>query len=201
MELVARQQAAQAASDQMARYSSGVQAQAQQRALQALLQSGQLGGQMRDQDFSEQSQKARAQDLINQFNTQTLNQASQYNVGNRNQAQQLNNAELQRINDANVLTRNKEKDRRLDFGQQQFDNKYRVAQGKAGAANTQAGYYGDRAKGTQGQWGGMMQGVNQMIGTGMQYGQQQDQAEQAKLQSDRDYELQKGYYDYLKNKK
>jgi len=53
-----------------------VSAQAQSRALQALMQGGQLGGQIRQQDFGEQSEKAQAQDAINRFNTANRQQVS-----------------------------------------------------------------------------------------------------------------------------
>jgi hypothetical protein len=188
MELVARQQAAQAASDQMARYNAGVQAQAQQRALQALLQSGQLGGQMRDQDFGEQAQKARAQDIINQFNTQTLNQAGMYNVGNRNQAQQLNNAEKQRINDANWAAQNRAVDHNAGLGQQQFDNRMKLAAGKSGQLGNQAAWYGQQAKETGDRWGGMMQGATQLGGEYMKYRQGQNAADDYERELQMKYE-------------
>jgi hypothetical protein len=41
---------------------------AQQRALEALMQRGELAGKMRSQDFSEQAQKAQAADIISRYN-------------------------------------------------------------------------------------------------------------------------------------
>jgi hypothetical protein len=169
MELASRQQAAQDSANQMAQYQAQVQAQAQQRALEAMMRGGQLASSYRDQDFSEQAKRAQAQDMINQFNAQTTNQAGQYNVGNRNPAQQLNNAEAQRIADANVGIRNKGRDTRANAGVTNWNQKYQQAAGKSGAANTSAGYYGQQAQGQRDMWGGLVQGGNQLAGEYIKY--------------------------------
>jgi hypothetical protein len=54
-------------------------AEAQKRALQAMVQGGQMAGQMRAQDYGEQSDLARARDEIARFNTQNRNQSQIYN--------------------------------------------------------------------------------------------------------------------------
>lgn len=68
---------------------SGVQtvANAQKRALDAIQNSASLGSQIRGQDYQVSSDKARAQDAINQFNTQTKNSATAQNANTNNQYQ------------------------------------------------------------------------------------------------------------------
>lgn len=61
-----------------------VAADAEQRALDAMMMTGQLSGDMRGQEFAEAQAKAQAQDMINQFNVQNQNMFSQYNQEQRN---------------------------------------------------------------------------------------------------------------------
>lgn len=76
-ELVAQLMAGQHASDQAASMGLEEAKMAQARALQAMTQKGQMASQQRAQQFGEQSDIARAQDAINQFNTQNRNAATQ----------------------------------------------------------------------------------------------------------------------------
>jgi len=92
MELLAQMQSAQAATDQEAQAGLDVAAQAQERELQALLQSGSMAGALRGQDYDEQSRLAQARDAINQFNAANANQMSLSNAGMLNDAAQFNSA-------------------------------------------------------------------------------------------------------------
>jgi hypothetical protein len=87
-------------------------ADAQARAFQALAASGQLAGQVRGQDYGAMSDKARAADIV-----------AQYNAQNR-QGVQGRNA-----------------DRRYMAQRDTTDNRFRQADGQAGALDRQAGYY------------------------------------------------------------
>jgi hypothetical protein len=88
MELASQLAAQQGGANRMNAMSMDQAANAQRRALQAIQQSGQLGGQMRGQDFDEQSQKARAKDAISQLNAgynmwqQTGNNQNHMNLAN-----------------------------------------------------------------------------------------------------------------------
>jgi predicted transcriptional regulator YdeE len=101
LELLAQLQSGQAATTDASQASMDIAGMAQDRALQAIMQGGQLGGQIRGQDFGEQSDVARAQDAINafnagnrtqgnQFNANTFNRGQEFNVGNSLQTQQQN---------------------------------------------------------------------------------------------------------------
>ena len=76
-ETVARMMASQGAADASAKAGRNMNAMAQQRALDALMQRGSLAGQMSSQDFSQKSAQAQAADNIARFNEQNrLNQAN-----------------------------------------------------------------------------------------------------------------------------
>lgn len=54
---------------------------AQKRALDAILARGQMGGNMRGQEYDEKSRAAQAQDQINQYNANAKSKADEYNAG------------------------------------------------------------------------------------------------------------------------
>jgi hypothetical protein len=105
---------------------------AQQRALEALGQSGSLAGSIRGQEYGEQSDLARSRDIINQFNTENQQRTQQSNVGLRNQSQSSNLQERQRIADTNVATRNMQQQQQKGLLQQDYENRMAKAKGMAG---------------------------------------------------------------------
>jgi len=119
---------------------------AQQRALDAILQSGQLGGQMQSNEFNQKAQVAAAQDAINKFNAQNRQQVGLYNTTNSNNAQAANLAEKQRIADANVATANQQNLYNNSLSQQDFENKYKKAGGVAGAYQGLGNTYGQQSQ-------------------------------------------------------
>jgi hypothetical protein len=90
LELLAQLQSGQAATTDASQASMDTAGMAQDRALQAMIQQGQLGGQIRGQDFGEQADIAKAQDIINAFNTGNLQQGSQFNANTFNRGQEFN---------------------------------------------------------------------------------------------------------------
>jgi hypothetical protein len=96
MEMLAQLDSSQAATSRANQGGLDVAAQAEMRALDAMQRAGLLGGQIRSQEFDEQAQRARSQDLINNFNTgvgntqimhnsQGRQDVANQNVGVRNQ--------------------------------------------------------------------------------------------------------------------
>lgn len=90
LELLAQLQSAQDATTDASAGSRDIAAMAQDRALQAIMQQGAMGGQIRGQEFSEQADIAKAQDIINAFNAGNLTQGSQFNAGVVNRGQEVN---------------------------------------------------------------------------------------------------------------
>lgn len=90
MDLLAQLQSNQAATDRDAQTGLDTAAMAQERALNAMMQQGQMAGSMRGQDFDEQSRIAQARDAIAQFNAQNANMMSLENARFKNQNAQFN---------------------------------------------------------------------------------------------------------------
>lgn len=113
---------------------------AQERGVNALNAAGQLAGNMRAQDMDVAAKKAAAIDEINRFNAQNRQNVAQTNVQARNQAQQQNLATQQRIAEANVGQVNQQRQNESANKQQEFENRYKIAQGVSGIAaqNAQA---------------------------------------------------------------
>jgi hypothetical protein len=117
LELLAQLQSSQAATDQASQAGLDINAQAQQRALDAIMNQGNLSGQMRGQDFGEQSQIASAQDAINRFNTQNQNTGSQFNAGVSNSANQFNAGNMLDAGKFNI--QGTQQNRQFNAGQEQ----------------------------------------------------------------------------------
>ena len=112
-----------------------VAADAEERALNALIKSGQMGGEMETQEFGEKSKIAEAQDAVNRFNTGNLNDTARANVEARNAAQAGTLAEKQGLSDANTGLRNNQQTYNKNVYQQKFNNDMAKATGSQGAEN------------------------------------------------------------------
>jgi len=162
MELAQRQMAQQAAA-QRAHMGGLTQAgMAQDRALQALMQAGQMGGNIRQQDFGEQAQIAAAQDAINRFNTANQIGTQQRNVGSRNYAQERNLDEAQRIADANVGIGNSQQQYNKELLQQEFANKAAKAAGVAGQYNKEAAQQATAGDAARNRWSNIGGGLGRI---------------------------------------
>jgi len=117
-ELAQRLMSQQASADRAGANSRNVAAMAQQRALDAIMQRGQLGGQMRMQQYGMEADKARAMDEISRFN-----------AGQRQQAQVVNQ------DTANMNTRlaHQQATMKNQLEQQRYDNALNKAGVKSGA--------------------------------------------------------------------
>lgn len=133
MDLVAQLQGAQDSATNENKAGLDVSKMAQARALEAIQQSGQLGGQIEGQNFGEASKVAEAQDAINKFNTQAKQQVESANVATRNAALDRNMQEKQRIADANAGIVNDQAKTNAGAAQTVFQDKMSKAGGVAGA--------------------------------------------------------------------
>lgn len=161
-ELVARNMAAQNASNQEAQSALELKAQAEQRALQAIMNAGELGGQIQGQDFAQQSDKARAADAIAKFNTQNMQQVLNNNVANKNNAQMFNAQNKQNVADKNVVVRNDAQTRNNNLSQQAYDNELKKRGLISGATGNLADSYQQEAAGNR-------QVIGGVLGAGAQY--------------------------------
>jgi hypothetical protein len=154
-ELAAALSSSQGSADRASEEGDRIAAQAAQKALQAISQSGTMAGQLRSQDFTAANTRASAEDEMNRFNTQQAIARQQYNVGAKNQAQQLNLAQSQRVSDLNVDQANKLKMAQEEAKRQQWLDQITGAQVKAGALLGQSGIYQNAANRTAGAYQGI----------------------------------------------
>lgn len=80
--------------------------QAEQNALTAMSQSGTLAGNIHNQDYTEQANKAAAQNAINQWNAQNTTANNQFNATNQQAANTYNTQNAQTIGNANTQNAN-----------------------------------------------------------------------------------------------
>lgn len=90
MDMLSQLQSSQAATDRQAQQGLDVAGMAQQRALDAMMKQGAMAGDMRNQDFSQQSRVADARDAAAKFNAANTTQANQFNAGQMNSMGQFN---------------------------------------------------------------------------------------------------------------
>lgn len=129
-------------------------ASARQRALDSIMGSGQLAGNMRNQDFGEQKDVAGAQDAINRYNTTNLQSVAQRNTNRQTEANQYNVQNAQDIANRNTGVANQQEIHNKGLYQQNFDNQKSLAGGVANAQNGMANAYSGAADRTAGQWAG-----------------------------------------------
>lgn len=172
VELAAQLSSSQAAANRASQEAGDLAKLAMQRKLEALTQSGNLGGQIRQQQFGEQEAIARARDVQNQFNTQNAIARQQRNIGAQNQAQQTNLAARQNISEKNTGLSNEQQQYNKNLLQQQFQNQMQLAGAKSGALLGQAQAYQQAAADTANRYAG----IGSALGQGLSaYGQYQAQ--------------------------
>ena len=163
MELAAQLMNQQASAQRASQQGMDVKAQAEQRALEALMNSGNMAGSIRGQEFGEKSAAAQAQDALNRFNVQTRQQVMGGNVDRRNQAQAMNLSESQRVADTNVGMRNQQQMHNKGLLQTNYQNQMQRAAGMTGQMAGQANAAENAADRTAGMWAGIGQGVGQGV--------------------------------------
>lgn len=144
-EMVSKNINAQQAANRQAQMGMDAKVQAEQRALSAIIQGGQLGGQMQAQDFGQKAQQAQAADMINKFNAQNRQDVQSRNVGAKNQAQQYNVGNQQGIFDKNVGQKNNAQQYNLNLAQQQYDNEMKKRGLITGASKDLANSYSNES--------------------------------------------------------
>lgn len=133
LDLLAQLQSSQGATDRQAQQGLNVAGMAQNRALDAIMQSGNLAGSIRGQDFSEQAKKADAADAIARFNAQNRQQVNQFNVGGR---QDMSNQQTTMRNQNQMLGN--------EIAQQNFNNQMNKAESMGNVRNNQVNEFGRR---------------------------------------------------------
>jgi hypothetical protein len=149
LSMVQSQMAGQSAANAQRGADLQIQGEARRRALEAMLKGGQLAGDIRGQDFNEQSQAAQAQDMLNKFNVSNQLGVQSRNVGAQNTAQASNLSEAQRRLDYNTKLP-------YEQAQQSYKDKMARASGAAGQSGSLANFYGQQGQNTRDQWGNLL---------------------------------------------
>jgi hypothetical protein len=164
---IAQLQNEQGAADRASQQGTDVAAQAQARALQAMQAAGSQGGALEAQQYGEQANKAQAQNAIDLFNTQTLNQQNLYNTQTANAAQAANLANKQAVSNANTATGNSNAEYNAQQVQQQYQDALNKASGEAGIYNGWANSAQNQAEQERNASAGLVQGALQAGGAAL----------------------------------
>lgn len=159
LELMSQMKNQQESASRTAQRDLDVAGMAQQRALQALMQGGDMAGRIQGQDFSQQAQTAQANDAISKFNAQNKQQVGMANVAANNDAQARNLAAKQSVSDINSNLKNQQQMHNKGLLQSNFENDMRKRQAQAGLAAQNAANSGQNSQNTANAWnqtGGMM---------------------------------------------
>jgi hypothetical protein len=130
-ELALRAQANQDAANRESQAGMNTAANAQQRYFNSILQKGNMAGQLRNQDYTEAANAARAQDLIDQFNVTNSQNMGMYN----NQVRQNNFNNQMSVLDRRYGVAQNQANRTRDRGQRQGEVVAGVGNALGGAFN------------------------------------------------------------------
>ena len=160
-ELAAELSASQGSQNRAAQVGTQSAADAEQRALEALIASANMGSTLHAQDYAQAADAARAQDLINQFNVRNSQAVAGANVDRSNQAQAANLAAQQSVSNANTGIANQEEMYNKGLRQQQFQNQITRAGGASGQLQNAAAGNENSANRTAGTWAGIGNAISQ----------------------------------------
>ncbi|HYF34349.1 MAG TPA: hypothetical protein VD994_03575, partial [Prosthecobacter sp.] len=164
-EYAQRMLASQMAATRASREGLQTAADARKRSLEALMQTGQLSGQIRGQDYDQAARKAAALDEIRRFNTSNRQAVVNANVDRRNAATAVNLQEKQRVADANINNRNQNRVRDADLVQRDFENKMNIARGKSGQLTSMAQLDEERRRGDEAYRAALLGAGGQILST------------------------------------
>lgn len=163
-ELAAQLQGQQASDQDAYLRSLDLAGQASRNALQAMQQSGQLAGQISDQDYGRQRDAASAQDVINRFAAQNLQGVRSQNTQARNSAQAGNLNAAQSVSNQNAGMYNQELERQNEARRQFFQDRLGLQAAKAGVSDKLAGVHNANAARTA----AIARGVGKTVGAGIE---------------------------------
>lgn len=173
--LAAQLQASQDEANQAAQRTRDLTQMALQRQIQAVQGAGEMGTQLGGQQFNQQAQQAQAQDLINRFNTQSLQGAQQRNIERNFEGQKYNLNTQQDIANKNVGIGNQQTMyNQSELPQMRYTNALGTAKAQAGALGGMADQKNAEAARTQQMWSNIGSGVGSAAGAVGNYQQAQN---------------------------
>lgn len=141
--------------------SDQIMSQAQARALNSIMGASNQAQSMSAEDYARQANAAKAQDAINQFNTNQRGNVQARNVGTQNTVQQKNLGEKQRIADTNVGLANEQEKYNKYIPQMIFQDQMQKANAVSAAKMANAKFNQGEADAESGMWSGIGSGIGQ----------------------------------------
>ena len=138
-ELALRMMAQQAGANQASQQALDIEAAGLKRALDALQAQGQQANTLNQQEFTQRSATAQAQDQINQFNAQMQQSIGLANQAATNQANQFNSSQQQQVNLTNAQLAQQAQQRQLEAAKAEYEAKQKQQQMQQGALTSAAG--------------------------------------------------------------
>lgn len=162
-ELVARLNAQQAGANRASMEGDRTAAMAQQNALSALSQSGQLGSDLRARDFDINRSMAQSADeaAVRRFNEAVARQ--QRNIGSKNVGQQFNVERGHEVSDRNVAMANRETERQANAQRQFWEDQKSRAQMRATGLADASKMSREQAAATAKQWADIGSGSGKIL--------------------------------------
>lgn len=157
LELAAQLQNQQSAADRAAQQALQVEGNAQQRALEALQQSGAMAGRMEGADYQRARERAEAADTIAKFNALQAAGAQQRNVAGMNDL----NRNRQDVMNRNIAARNVARANNADAAEAAFKGQLARAQGVSGGKKDLSESSAKRAQDIQRLYTGMGSSADQ----------------------------------------
>ncbi len=146
---------AQDATNRQSQQQLDVLGSARDRALKAIMASGDLAGSIQQQDYNQQKDLAGARDSIADFNARALAGVNQRNTAARNITNAQNLKSRQDISNANVGIANQQETQNKGVYQQDFNNRAAKAAGLTGQYQQLGNAYNNAADRTAGTWAGV----------------------------------------------
>jgi hypothetical protein len=144
-------------------------ASASQRALQAMMQGGELAGRVRGQEFDIERTKAGSEDEFQRFNIANRMAQEQRRAERETGARQYNLGQQQQLMNMNIQQQNAELMRQRQAQQQMYQNQMNLAALRSNALTGQAQQLQQQAAQTQQGWAQMGSAVGGAIGSIGQY--------------------------------
>lgn len=167
--LIAQLQASQAGAEMASQQGDSLMKLIAERVRSGAQDSAQLSGQMRDQDYTRQRDRAAALDARNQFQYTNSMARNARNIQAKNQAQAANLDNAQTVMNANTNLRNNEQARQRQEQGNYWDKKMSYGSALANAKLGQASNYQAQADRTGAQYSGIGQGVGQGLSAYAKY--------------------------------
>lgn len=115
--------------------------QAEQNAINAMMNEGNLASSLHGQQYNEAANKAAAENAMKQWNAGATNATSEANAGRTQQANLYNTQNIQDVSNQNIGNTNKRSAYNVTVPQQVFGNAMAKASGQAGVNQAQANQY------------------------------------------------------------